>query len=150
MDFKNAATNLENLVFSFVFAIQFFFEHLLKFSYFQELTTDIIFRIALGQNESMIFKNPYVKVIKRWFERDLVHPKQILALIIPSERVVWFLKRVFRSYLRSPVAELVKKVHQEIIFRRKKRVFFLMSFIILGTKKGQIWDFHILQVLHFL
>ena len=50
-----------------------------------------------------------------------VHPKQILALLIPNERIVWFLKRIFKNQFRSPVIELVKKVHREIIKRRKNR-----------------------------
>ncbi|KAE9556750.1 hypothetical protein FO519_000156 [Halicephalobus sp. NKZ332] len=85
------------------------------YPYFQELTMDIISRIALGQEESKLFNNQFLENVKGVFETRVVSYPEYIAFMFPFvvqplRALVFFLKVTAAGYIQKVRANLRKVV----------------------------------------
>ncbi|CAJ0571640.1 unnamed protein product, partial [Mesorhabditis spiculigera] len=90
--------------------------------YWQELTADIITRVAMGQKESTMFRNAYIKELKFILGRDPRDPFFILACIFPGMKK--YLRAFFiflgKIFMLAGMP-LIVQIKNAVVERKKER-----------------------------
>jgi len=91
------------------------------FPYLQELTMDVISRVALGQEESKLFNNEFMDHVKGFFQTRTIGNPEYMAFIFP------FLANSLKKYLLSSQAhnqgyiQRLRSNLKELVDKRKSK-----------------------------
>lgn len=100
------------------------FQSVLFYSYYQQLTMDVIARVAMGQKGSQQFRSEYLDLVKAIFGRPADQPFAIAIKVLPPifTTVVRKLATLTAKMRGMPFIFLKEQIEDAVNERRKLRV----------------------------
>ncbi|KAF8372682.1 hypothetical protein PRIPAC_79111 [Pristionchus pacificus] len=90
--------------------------------FYQELTLDVISKIALGQKDAKIFKNPHIETCRQIFSLPQPNFLSTIPLTMPlMKKPLTFVLGKLASASEHPYIRLLKEVEQTVALRKKAR-----------------------------
>jgi hypothetical protein len=91
--------------------------------FYQELTIDVIARIAMGQKESTLFSSPYLETVKRIFNRSASNIFGVISTSMPFlAPVISVLAKSMSLSVFKDTNGLMRTIYQAVEERRQQRV----------------------------